>query len=224
MINHNQDGVISGVVVSLILTVLLLCGAVGFGAWAFSQRQDYKNNVDNKIAIATEAARQAESTAKAKEFAEKDKQPLQTYNGPEAYGSVVIMYPKTWSGYVDSSGTSQALVDGYFSPGVVPSITDANSAFALRVEVSHQPYAQVLDTFKSQQQSGKVTIDAYALPKLPKIVGVKVTGQLTGDDTAKTTTMVVLPLRSDTLKIYTEGNQYLNDFNTYVLPNFSFSP
>jgi hypothetical protein len=33
-----------------------------------------------------------------------------------------------------------------------------------------------------------------------------------------------LPLRSQTVKIWTEGSQYGGDFNKYILPNFSFSP
>jgi hypothetical protein len=36
--------------------------------------------------------------------------------------------------------------------------------------------------------------------------------------------MVVLPLRSQTVQIWTEGTQYVDDFNKLILPNFSFSP
>ena len=221
MLKHNQDAAINGLVISLILTVLLLVGALGFGAWAFSGRQDYKNNVDSKINTAVAVAVSHEDKVKNAQFAEDAKKPLKVYQGPEAYGSMMISFPKTWSAYVDDSGKGNALVDGYFAPGTVPAITGDNSVFALRVQVTNQSYAQTLQSFADQQQTGKVTVSAYALPKLPKIVGVEAVGQI-NDQTS--VTMVVLPLRSQTLQIWTEGTQYLNDFNSNILPNFTFSP
>jgi hypothetical protein len=221
MIKHNQDGAVSGVAISLVLTILLLIGAIGFGVWAFGGRQDYKNNVDSKISAAVSVAKQKQVADDNVRFAEEAKNPLKLYNGPAAYGSLAIAFPKTWSGYVDDTGTGSALVDGYFTPGVVPSATNPNSVFALRVQVLNQAYAQVLQSFSGQQKAGKLTVSAYALPKLPNVVGVLVSGQLSSQ---KTVTMVVLPLRSTTLEISTEGTQYLEDFNKNILPNFSFSP
>ncbi len=221
MIKHNQDGAVSGLGISLVLTVLLLIATIGVAGWAFTGRQDYKNNVDTKIAAAQEVAKQQESTAKDRQFAEEIKQPLKTYSGPEAYGSLVLSFPKTWSGYVEDSGTGNALVDGYFAPNVVPGVTSAGSIFSLRVQVVGQSYSQVLQSFSGQVQSGKAVITAYALPRLPKVVGVKVVGQIQAQ---KTVTMIVLPLRSQTIKLWTEGNQYQTDFANNILPNFSFTP
>jgi hypothetical protein len=226
MIKHNQDGGVSGETISFVLTILVLLGAIGFGAWAFSGRQDYKNHVDAKIAAAVQVAQKQESATLTAQFAQYAKQPLKTYQGPEAYGSVVINYPKTWSGYVDDTGAGSALVDGYFAPGVLPALTAQTSVFALRVQVLNQAYTQTLQNFTGQQQGGQLSVAAYALPKLPQVVGVKVSGQLntSGSSTTTTTTMIVLPLRSDTLEISTQGTQYLADFNNNILRNFSFSP
>ncbi|HUY85424.1 MAG TPA: hypothetical protein VMU97_02820 [Candidatus Dormibacteraeota bacterium] len=221
MFKHNQDGTVSGLGISLVLAIVLLIGALGFGGWAFSSRQDYKNNVDTKISTAVTAAKSQEDKVKDAQFAEAAKQPLKTYQGPEAYGSLMVSYPKTWSAYVDDTGKGSALVDGYFTPGAVPSISDQNSVFALRVQVLNQPYAQVLRSFSAQQQAGTLTISAYALPKLPNVVGVKAVGQVNNQASV---TMIVLPLRSQTLQIWTEGTQYLNDFSNNILPYFSFSP
>lgn len=230
MIKHNQDGAVSGVVISLVLTVLLLVGAIGFGIWAFGSRQDYKDNVDAKITQAVQVAKQQEDTAQAKVYAEKEKQPLRTYTGPDAYGSVQIQYPKTWSAYVDDSGKdSSKPVDGYFAPSVVPSISNDSSVFAVRVQVLGQPYADVLDQLSQDQQSSgdngsvPLKITPYALPKVPKTVGVKAVGTFS-DKNNKLATMVVLPLRSQTLEIWTEGDRYQSDFNNYILPNATFVP
>lgn len=221
MIKLNQDGAASGVAVSLVITILLLVAALGVAGWAIAGRQDYKNNSDKKVAVAVAEAKRQESATKDKQFAEEAKNPLKTYHGPEAYGSLNLSFPKTWSGYVSDTGNSGSLVDGYFAPGVVPSVNDQTSSFALRITVTNTPYAETLKSFNNQQQSGKLKASTYALPKLPKIVGVKLEGQLTDK---KTVTMVVLPLRSQTLELWTEGSQYLSDFDNYIIPNFSFSP
>lgn len=231
MIKHNQDGAVSGQAISLVMAIILLIGAVGFGFWAFSGRQDYKDHTDAKITAAVTVAKQQESIAKDKQFAEAAKNPLKTYTGPQAYGSIVLQYPKTWSGYVASASTGNsgnALVDGYFDPGVVPSIGDPASVFSLRIQVIGQSYSQTLNSINGgQQSSNPPTVNAYALPKVPNTVGVKVTGALpssTNSSNPKTGVMVILPLRSQTLELWTEGNQFIGDFNNYILPNFTFSP
>jgi hypothetical protein len=222
MTKHNQDGAVSGVGISLVIAIVLLLTAIGFGGWAFTSRQDYKDNSDAKSEAAVAAAKAQLSDQKDKEAAEKEKSPLRTYTGPEAYGSIVLKYPKTWSGYNASSASTSSNnpVDTYFAPNVVPSITDKDSVFALRVQVVSQPYAQVLQQI-SQDTQHAPTISAYSLPRLPKVVGVKAVGSIDQKDNV---TMVVLPLRSQTLRIWTEGNQYLDDFNNFVLKEFSFSP
>jgi hypothetical protein len=220
MLSRDQTGAINSLVFPFVVTVMILIGALIFAVWAYSSRQDYKNNVDAKINVAVGQATQKEDQIKAAQYAEESKQPLRTYNGPEAYGSLVVNFPITWSGYVDDTGTGGSLVDGYFNPGTVPSISAQAAVFALRVQVLGQSYATTLQSFSSDQQSGNITVNAYSLPKLPKVVGVEVTGLLNQVNT----TMVVLPLRSDTLEIWTQGNQYVGDFNNYILPNFSFSP
>lgn len=230
MIKHNQDGG-SGVTVTLVLTIILLIGAIAFGVWAYSGRQDYKNNTDAKIADAVVVAKKQESVEKDKQFAEESKNPLKTYNGPQAYGSIVLNFPKTWSGYVadsNSNGNSgNTPVDGYFHPGVVPNISDQASVYSLRVQVLSQSYSQTLSNLSQVQQSqNPPTIKPYALPKVPRTVGVELTGALpiNGGSSNKVGTMVILPLRSQTLEIWTEGSQFTNDFNKYILPNFTFSP
>jgi hypothetical protein len=229
-LKQNQDGV-SGVAVSLVMAIVLLLGAIGFGFWAYSSRQDYKYNVDAKIDDAVTVAKRQESIAKDKQFAEERKSPVKTYSGPQAYGSIVLKYPKTWSGYVadvtGDSGDGGTPLDGYFHPGVVPSTAVTSSTFSLRVQVLSQTYAQTLETVKTSLDSeNPPTVKPYALPKVPRAVGVRITGTLpfnggTGD---KTGVMVILPLRSQTLQLWTEGSQFRGDFNKYVLPNFRFSP
>ncbi|MEO8104796.1 MAG: hypothetical protein ABI602_00465 [Candidatus Saccharibacteria bacterium] len=218
---HNQNGSINILLIPFILAVVFLIAAVSAGAWAYSGRQDYKNNVDQKISAAVEIAKQQESTQKDNQFAEAEKKPLKTYSGPQASGSLIIKYPKTWSSYVDDSSVGGTPVDGFFYPGTVPSITATSSTFALRVQVLSQAYNDVLNNLKGLQQQGKITVDAYKLPNVPSVIGVMVIGQIVPD---KDVSMVILPLRDKTIEISTQGDQFRSDFTANILPNLSFSP
>ncbi len=226
MIKHNQDGAVSGLGLSLGLTIFLLIAATVFGGWAFMSRADYKNNTDSKIADAVTIAKQQEAAAKDAQFLQDEKKPLRTYKGPEAYGSVHIDYPKTWSGYVDDKGATNSIVlDGYFYPNIVPSLTNPNSTFALRLQVLGKTYEEVLKAIKaSATNSGVKTppvITPYSLPKVPGAVGIKTTGTLPN---GKQGTMIVLPLRAQTIEIWAETAQFTPDFEASILPNLSFIP
>lgn len=111
---NKEQGSVS-VLLAGIFGVLFL-GSTVFAFWAFVGRQDYKNNVDEKIADASAIAVQEAETAKDAEFVEKEKSPLRTYKGPATYGSVSFDYPKTWSVYAEE-GTSGTVLDLYAFPG-----------------------------------------------------------------------------------------------------------
>ena len=215
----NERGELNVLLVPVILLSLLFVGAGAFGVWAFNSRQDYKNNVDSKVKTAVATNTQTVQAKDAADFADAEKNPLKTYTAPEAYGSVQVQYPKTWSAYVVTDGTNP--VDGYFHPDIVPNATDIKSSFALRVEVVSQAYSQVVGQYTASAKTGKVTVAPYTLPRVPKVVGVRVDGQITQN---KQGSLVVFPLRDKTLKIWTEDKTFADDFNNNILPNATFSP
>ncbi|MFZ1248869.1 MAG: hypothetical protein WAQ24_00945 [Candidatus Saccharimonadales bacterium] len=216
----NEAGSSTALLIGLIGVSLLFFGAAGFGVWAFMGRQDYKKNVDAKIATAVEANTKQVQLKDAKDYAEAVKQPLKPYIGPEAYGSVHINYPKTWSAYVVSGNSGQPL-DMYAQQDVVPSVTDQNSVFALRVQVMPRVYSQAITQYQALQKQGKITVAPYALPKVPTVTGLRIDGQITP---TKRGSLVIMPMRDKTLTIWTESDQFLGDFNNIILPNASFSP
>lgn len=133
-----------------------------------------------------------------------------------------MQYPKTWSAYVvEGDDNSSTPISGYFDPGFVPDITNQNVSFSLRVQLVTEPYDQAVQDFAGTVQSGKATVAPYKLPKVPSIVGSIINGQL---ESNKQGTMVVLPLRNMTLKIWTESTSFLPDLNGIILPNISFTP
>lgn len=214
----NQQGS-TGAIVIIIVLVFILLGALGFGGWAYMNMQDYKNNVDKKIAAAVIVAQQKTSSAKDNEFSEKEKQPLRTYKGPDTYGGVQIKYPKSWSAYVIQENGDEPL-DAYFHPDVVPGV-GSEPSFALRIQVVSSSYSEVLEEYENLLSNGSVKISAYRAPKVKGTLGSRIDGEVA---TEKRGSMVILPLRDKTLKVWTESTQYVNDLNKNILPNLTFSP
>lgn len=219
--NTGEQGSMDVLLLPVIILAVLFIGAASFGVWAFLSRQDYKNNSDAKSATAVEANKKVVQATDAANYAEASKSPVRTYIGPDAYGGVHVSYPKTWSAYVDTN--SGIPLNAYFHSDYVPS-AQAKQTYNLRVEVAAQSYTSVLAQYNSYVARGGLTAAAYSLPKVPKVVGTKLTGQLTPLGQTVTGVLILLPLRDKTLEIWTESNDYLPDFNTYVIPNLSFSP
>jgi hypothetical protein len=208
-----------------ILSVLLLL-AIGFGAWAFLQMQDYKNNSDKKATAAVAVAKKAQAAELQAQFEQQSKSPNKTFKGSATYGSVTFDYPKTWSAYVDSSNSSEP-INAYFHPNEVPGV-QTNTAYALRVELLSTDYSQVAKQFDSEIEQGDVTAKAYVPPKLKGVSNVQpgtmFSGQINSQDSSQKGTILIIKVRDKTLQVSTESNDYLNDFNNTVLPSLSFAP
>ncbi len=205
---------------ALIVCVLLLLGALGFGLWAYNSQQDYKNNSDKKSEAAVTIAVEKESTRKDNEFTEKEKNPFKTYLGPAAFGSIEIQYPKTWSAFVIETDKGAKPINGFFHPGFVPD-TLGQTAFALRLEVTNQSFEQEMKQFESKVKAGKVTVSPYSAKNVPGTPGARVSGEISQD---KQGTIILLPSRDKTIKIYTESQQFVGDFDNIILANLKFVP
>ena len=216
----DQRGAIDSWLIAFIVTLLITLIALGFGIWAFSGRQEYKNKVDEKIAIAVVDAETANSLKKDAEFAEKEKNPLRTYTGPATYGSLSISYPKTWSAYVDETAKSNLPLSGVLNPSFVPGL-QSNLPVALRFTVSSSNYSSVVKTFDSLVKTGKIKVTPYKADKVPNVIGVRLDGEIL---TGKQGSMIIVPLRDKTLQVWTESPQFVPDFNTIILPNLVFVP
>ena len=220
MTKLDNRGVINTLLIPLIVIAVALLTAAIFAIWAYSGRQDFKNNVDKKIETAVEIAKKQTASAKDNEFVEKEKNPLKTYRGPEAYGSVVVKYPKTWSAYVVEGGNSSNPVDGYFNPDFVPGV-QTSSVYALRIQVVPSAYDRELDRYDAFVQKGTVKVAPFRFPKVKSIVGVRLNGEIAN---GKQGSLILVPLRDKTLKVFTETNSFVADFNKFILPNLKFSP
>jgi hypothetical protein len=217
-LRSNERGDLNVLLIPVILVSLLFLGALFYGVWAQGKAKNYKNNVDQKVSEAVSANKKVVQAADAAAFAETAKQPLKPYTGPEAYGTLQLSYPKTWSAYIPSDGTGNTPVDAYFEPNIVTKTDDDKSTFSLRVQIITTAYA---DAVKGVTGQAGAAVTPYTLPKLPKIVGVRVDGAI---NNKKQGSMIILPLRDKTLEVWTESALYMNDFNNSILPNLTFSP
>ena len=213
--------------VMVVLSALLVLALV-FGFWAFSGRQDYKNNTDKKVAAAVAAANKVQQDKDQSAFDAQNKAPYKTYSGSVTFGSITFSYPKSWSAYVDETGSSQPL-NAWFYPNQVPG-TSGTTAYALRAELVSDDYATVVDQINQGAQDGGLRASAYIPPKLkstPNVqVGTRFDGTISQDSNgnSKTGSLVVLKVRDKTLKLYTESTDFLSDFNNIVLPSLTYNP
>ena len=222
MVNKNQYGFGSLVLVTILLG-LLLVGAAGFGFWAYSERSDYKNNVDKKISEALASAEDSQRAELQKQFNEKAKSPYKTYESPPNFGTITFDYPKIWSVYIDQSSKSIPL-NGYFHPEIVPGI-QSTTALALRVEVVPSTYDTVLKQYADEIKNGKIRASATVPPKMEGIENVQPGTRLQGEIVSKKQgTMVIVKIRDKTLKISTQSAEFLKDFDSIVLASLTFSP
>jgi hypothetical protein len=217
-----QSGATNLLVIPLVLVTVLLLG-VGIVAFSLSgQATDAKTNLDQKISVAVEKAKQDTSLQKDKDFAEKEKFPYNRYDGPSSFGGLRVLYPKSWSAYVsEARGNSSKPVDGYFAPGHVPSVDDTNSIFALRITVEQRTYDSVLKDYQGRVKQGTLSSRPYQSPNVPNLVGSRLDGEVVSK---KQGAMIVMPLRDKTLEMWTESKDYVADFDNIILPNFSFTP
>jgi hypothetical protein len=222
MKSTRQAGVMNLLLVPMILLVVVLMGVSFLAYSSYTQAQDYKNNVDAKVAAAVEQSNKTISDQKDKDFAQKEKYPYMTYVGPQSAGSIRIQYPKTWSAYIDAPNNRPSKpLEGWFAKAQVPSITGEDNVFALRVVVATVSYDSALKAYQAQQKTGKVTIQPYQSPNVPGVIGSRIDGEV---KSKKQGSMILLPFRDKTLQMWTESVDYRDDFDKVILKNFSLTP
>lgn len=204
-------------IIALVVLIILFLVTAIFGFMSNSQLSDLKKNFDSKVEEASSKAVKEAEVKKDADFAEREKSPYEEYQGPAAYGSVKIKYPKTWSAFVTESTQGGNPVDGYFHPGFVPGI-QSGTAFALHLQVIQGDYATQLKQYDSLSKSGKVKVTPITINN---VAGARVDGEFVKD---KKGSIVLFPLRDKTLKLTTESEKFTNDFNDIILKNLTFSP
>lgn len=199
--------------VSVTLAVLLVI--------FYGQAQDYKNNSDKKSEIAVKSALENQDKTLKEQFAQAEKEPLKEYVTPTSAANVKIVYPKTWSVYA-IEGKDGNTVNNYFHPNLVNDTTNNNNLYALRLEVLDRVYTSVVKEYESKVKNGDVKISPFVAKNVKGAeTGIRVDGEINSNVKGS---MVVLPVRDKTIRIWTESGNYTDDFNKFVLENLTYNP
>lgn len=216
MLKLNEKGGVDPLLLPFVVVMILALGLGVFSVWAYSSYNDQKSNVDAIVAVEVVKAEEAQEEVLRAEFAEEAKNPNKSYTSPSALGSVKIVYPKSWSAYVQAQETGTVKLEGYFHPNYVPS-TDSDVLYATRVSLSRSDYTKELASYQKAVDNGEITAKAITVSgtkgtRLDGLIEKEVNGAV-----------VLLPLREKTLIISTESTDYLADFNK-IISNLTFSP
>jgi len=216
----DERGAVNPFLIGMIIFALLAIGLGGAFFWAFSQMNDYKNNSDQKVAVAVAAAKTEQQKQLQAQFNEDYKKPFLTFQSSSDFGSVSFQYPRTWSQYIAKNSDSLQV---YFYPVAVPPI-DVKTPFALRVTVTNQDYASVLNNYQSLVKSGKLSATTLTIGKTDTFAGyqgTRIDGQFSATINGS---VAIFQIRTTTLQIFTDSSDYLNDFNNTILPSLKFQP
>jgi hypothetical protein len=156
--NHARTYERGSATASLITAIILGIFAAAFAGlalWAYLSYTEQKTDVDGKIALAESEAKKTQLDEDEKKFAEREKEPRREFVGPDDYGRLTFMYPKTWSAYVEKDVTNGkgGEYKAYLNPVVVPPVSEAQP-FALRVTITDTGYDKVISTYDGLVQKG----------------------------------------------------------------------
>lgn len=213
-----------GLIIGLVGCIFIIISTTVFGYWAYSQMLDYKNNSDQKSSKAVEKAKAEQKKVDEAIFAEQEKSPLKSYVSPPQFGSVTIIYPKTWSAYViEQTSSGSTPIDGYFNTNFVPSVNAGDKVtYNLRLQITNATYKAVTDQYKTYITQGKLRATPYTAANVATLLtGIRLDGQLTQN---KKGAMVIMPFRDKVLKLWTESEAGVADFDAYILAKLTFSP
>lgn len=209
-----------GLLIGLIVAVVLLIGAIVFGVWSFMERQTYKNETDRIVAEEVEAAVAANTETLEAEFEQREKEPLTTYSGPSALGSIRISYPKTWSAHAIENDRGNTPLEGYFHPNYVPDVS-GDENIALSIEVVNRDYESSISQFDRAVNRNEVSVSPIDAVNVSGVLGTRIDGEIDRDTQGS---VVLFELRDKTLVLRTESNEFIDDFNSIILENLEFNP
>lgn len=208
--HKHEHGGISGSLIAIIGLVILVLAAGSAAIWGYLNYTEQKTNVDGKINLAVAVAKKAQSDADETKFAEREKEPNRAFVGPDDYGRVTFMYPKTWSVYVAKDvNINSGDYEAYLNPVTVPPVSTIQQ-FSLRVTIQTKDYDQVLQTYQPLVKKGDLRSSATSANGNN---GTRLDGNFTKDIRGAA---VIYKIRDKTLTVQTDADTFLPDFEAII--------
>lgn len=210
-----EQGGVSGSMIAIISLIVLVLGAGSAAIWAYVNYNEQKNNVDGKVALAVAEAKKVQSDEDEVKFAEREKEPNRQFVGPDDYGRLTFMYPKTWSVYVANDVSKGGNYESYLNPVTVPPVSKTQQ-YSLRVLIEQEDYDKVIASYESQVEKGELRSSAASSKGHS---GTRLDGNFTKDIRGSA---VVYKIRDKTLTIRTDADTFKPDFE-HVIATIDFN-
>lgn len=195
------------------LVLFLIAG--GLAIWAYMAYAQEKTAIDSRIDAAKAQAREEQSRVDREKFNEEAKNPRVEFVGPQEYGRVSFMYPKTWSVYIDRDGSDRGDYKAYLQPKSVPPVSRDTSRFALRLEILNQDFDKVLTQYSSALKKGELTSSSV---EFNGNSATRIDGTFSKDLRGS---VVLMKVRDKTIRFSTDADTFKPDFKA-ILDTVSF--
>jgi hypothetical protein len=207
--SSNESGATDGWMITTIVSIIFLVAIIGMSIWLYISYSEQKTNVDTKIEAAVATAKKDQADVDETRFAEREKEPLREFVGPDDYGRVTFNYPKTWSVYINKDVTNGGTYEAYLNPITVPPVSPTQQ-FALRVVIEEKDYDKVLTVYDSLVKKGDLKSSSIAVDG---VNGTRLDGNFTKDIRGSA---VIFKIRDKTLTVRTDANTFTPDFNALI--------
>lgn len=184
--------------------------AGGLAIWAFMEYSQEKNGADAKVQVEVAKAKSEQAEIDQKKFSEESKNPRIEFVGPSEYGRVSFMYPKTWSVYIEKDGSDRGDYVAYLHPKEVPSISNKESRFALRLEIINKDFNTVLKTYEQKIKKGELSSSST---EFNGISSTRIDGAFSKDLRG---TVVLMKVNDKTVRFSTDADTFKPDFETVL--------
>lgn len=204
-------------IVIVVLGLLALTFIVLF-VWILVKYNDVNDDVQGKIAVAVASAKEEQQTEDEKEFAEREKDPYQTFSGPADYGELTFKYPRTWSVYIEADASNGGDFKAYLNPIQVNPISKTNIN-ALRVTIRDKDFESVAAEYQRVMERKDADLSVETI-SVAGAVANRYSGKI--PNTELRGYIVVFKIRDKTAVLQTESVLFESDFNR-LLTTISFN-
>ncbi len=204
----------------VILAAIMLVVAIALGILAIIYIQKFNSaqvNVNQNRTEAAAIAREEQKQVDEKAFAEREKEPYRSYQAPGVLGAIKAEFPKTWNVYAEEDEASTSQLNVFMAPDVVKPPKSTSEPYSFRIRLERKLYADVLLTYQRDIDQGKLTAKNVTVSG---ITGTRMEGQI---DAQRTGVLTLLPIRDKTLYLWTESNNFVEDYNR-IIERMSVSP
>ena len=208
--DKSECGSVNGWMVGTIGCLILFLIAGSLAIWAYMQYSREKSSVNSKVAIKVAEGKREQAEYDWRKCSDDAKNLRVEFVGPTEYGRVSFMYTKTWSVYIANDGSDRGDYKAYFHPVSVPSITNKNSRFALRLEIINKNMDTVLNEYQSRLKKGELTSSST---EFNGISATRIDGTFEKELRGS---VVLMKVRDKTIRFSTDADTFKPDFQTIL--------